>query len=180
MPITTARKSTGGYQGPPREWRVRGIPRLATYEPPSSPPRLRKKPGAKRKTAIKKVVEAKAVESPKSFNLLGLPAELRNTIYELCVSASNYIAYDDRDFCTCGKQVDVHDSTEEDHDKDGCSCSFKIPRWDDHEQPCSSRRPGRFYVMTINRFDERKLPCPPSSKQTAKFAKKHYHERLHV
>jgi hypothetical protein len=38
------------------------------------------------------------------FNLLGLPAELRNKIYEFCVSVTEYFTYDERDFCTCGQK----------------------------------------------------------------------------
>lgn len=148
MPIQTARKSTGGYWPPTRPPPPKcGIPKLATYEPPPPParslPRLRKKPGAKKRTTIKKTVKAEAAESPESFNLLGLPAELRNTIYEICVSVSNYITYNDRDFCTCGKPF-IDDGTDEDHDKDGSSCTFKVQRLDDLDEMCFPRLIGRF------------------------------------
>lgn len=156
----TARKPREEY------WPKRGVPRLATYEPiplPRSPPRLRKKPGAKRRTAIKKFVEAKVVESPKPFYFLGLPAELRNTIYELCVSVSNYIIYDDRDFCTCGQPF-IDNGTDEDHDKDGCSCTFKVARIGDPDYPGETffpRLSARFYVLVGDMPNKLTSPLSP-------------------
>lgn len=164
---SAAMKGTGGkaprrQSKPFRPSGLRGVPTLATatFEPPPAPPplpasphRLRKRPGAKKKTAVKKAykAEVEAAESPKSFTLLGLPAELRTQIYELCVSTANYITYDDQDVCTC--------STESLNKKHEQQCKFK---GDDPVNPSfRPRLPGRFYAKVVQHHLDLKSFTPP-------------------
>lgn len=134
---------------------TRGVPALATAtfelrpRPAplplhASPQPLRKRPGAEKKTAVEKTAKSpvEAVESPKSFNLLGLPAELRTQIYELCVSVSNYITYDERDLCTYG--AELRNEKHEEH--------CKVERGDPMRDPVNTSfqptLPGCFYARS--------------------------------
>ena len=75
------------------------------------------------------------------FNFLDLPAELRIRIYEMCVSVTEYITYDERDFCTCGQEHISQPSTTPEH-----TCKY-VSKGHAKSKP---RLPGCYYPVAPN------------------------------
>jgi hypothetical protein len=91
-------------------WPLRGIPSLATCEVPVNEVKTERKKTVDRSLRSRKIENEVLVTTKKEvprtgpFNLLSLPAELRVRIYKICVSVDEYIAYDERDYCTCEQE----------------------------------------------------------------------------
>jgi len=77
-----------------------------------------------------------------SFNFLGLPAELRLRIYEMCLPVTEYITYDASNCCTCG-ELDHHNQ----HGSESAtSCTYSHSK--EHDNGFTRRQPGCFYMTT--------------------------------
>jgi hypothetical protein len=151
--MQTARKSTGGKlprtaSDPPR---ARGIPALATYEAPV--PKVQKRRTRSEALRTRKDVSSTTEEvSPAThFNFLKLPAELRIRIYEMCVSVTEYITYDERDFCTCGPKHISQPSTTTEH-----TCKY-VSKGHAKSKP---RLPGSYYPVAPNYIGYQKWEIP--------------------
>lgn len=132
--MQTARKSYSSRTSP--RPRFRGIPYLTTYEAPVVIETLSKALRSDNVSFNKKKHEEK-----RPFRFLSLPAELRNKIYELCVSTSEYITYNERDYCICGG--DEHFDQEKSEAEEICPFHQPFP----HEG-FTRRQPGCFYLIS--------------------------------
>jgi hypothetical protein len=160
--MQTARKSTGytttrapPVPDPPR---ARGIPSLATYEVPVPEilPEVQKRTTRVEALRIRNNVSStKEVPRATNFNFLDLPAELRVRIYEMCVSVSAYITYDERDFCTCGQEHLGEPSAVAER-----GCKY-VSKGRGRSKP---RRPGCYYPVEPNYINFQKWDIPRTNR----------------
>lgn len=155
-----ARKSTGGkaprpHTAPPPS-RARGIPSLATYEAPVPVPEIQTRRKTRAETLRLRAHDdmsstTELVPRAAHFNFLGLPAELRIRVYEMCVSVTEYITYDERDFCTCGqKHLDQPSAAAEN------TCKYVLKTGDKFKP----RLPGCYYPLVPKYLDRQKWEIP--------------------
>jgi hypothetical protein len=90
--------------------------------------------------------KSSAKKEKSHFDFLGLPAELRVKTYEMCVPVTDYITYDERDFCTCGgdDHLDQHDSKSE----STCVFSYSSGTVSGRRTDFTRRQPGSFYLIS--------------------------------
>lgn len=116
------------------------MPSLTTYKPPAIKTPVTE---AQKKTLRSRKIawDSFSARQQRPFNFLRLPAELRIKIYEMCVSVSEYIEYDERDYCTCGGERHLSEAEEE----ETCTCTFVEPSY---REGFTRRQPGCFYLMS--------------------------------
>lgn len=132
--------------------RACGIPSLATYKAPVFAPEVQTKRTTRAETLRLKARNdtsstTEVVPRATHFNFLGLPAELRIRIYEFCVSVTEYITYDKRDYCICGLK---HFNQPSAVDQGACKYFPYGPGY------ISSRLPGCYYPVSPNYIDRSK------------------------
>ena len=153
MVMGTARKSTS-YRPPRRvvptvSEPFRGIPPVKTCKVPVLEVQATK---TVTRTLRNRKLESDSMtyttkEVPREgpFNFLGLPAELRIRIYEMCVSVTEYITYDDKDYCTCGG----NDHRSQSHSGSNPNCKYvQAPDNFVVRNGFTRRQPGCFYVLS--------------------------------
>jgi hypothetical protein len=83
-------------------------------------------------------------------NFLDLPLELRTQIYEMCVSVTEYITYDRKDFCTCGGKDVKRPCIDLGH---GDDCAYV-----QGGAGLTCRMPGCFYLISPSFGEDRYMP----------------------
>ena len=131
---------------------ARGIPAFATYDAPVPEVQVKRTTRAEARKVLNNVRSTlKEVPRATHFNFLGLPPELRIRIYEMCVSVSEYITYDEGDFCTCGREHLSQSNAVAEH---GCKYDSR------NRGNFKPRLPGCFYPTAPNYIDNQKWDIP--------------------
>lgn len=154
--MQAARKSTGGKAPRQVPTAARGIPSFATYEAPTTEVLAKRTTRAEARKALNDVLSTiKEVPRATHFNFLGLPPELHIRIYEMCVSVSEYITYDERDFCTCGQEHLSQPSAAAEH-AEHAACKYDSRNRGNFKP----RLPGCYYPTAPNYIDNQKWDIP--------------------
>lgn len=151
MTMQAGGQSTGGKKPcePTASDRFRGVPSLMTCEVPVLEIQTTK--AAVRTLRTRKVESDNLVSTTKEvaredpFKFMELPPEIRLRIYEMCVPVTEYITYDERDYCTCGgnrHRWQNHTNPEPNCTYTGTSDFFAT------RNGFTRRQPGCFYMVS--------------------------------
>jgi hypothetical protein len=150
----------------PKKLPIRGIPSLTTCEVTILQARTTttavEERQQNRKTETPSVINTlEELPEKEPTNFLDLPLELRIQIYEMCVSVTEYVTYDRKDFCTCGGK-----DVKQPRRGHGKACAYVAPKNNDG---LTCRLPGRFYLISpyvggdwynTKHIDQRMTPRP--------------------